>query len=431
MRRVYFVVAVCILPTLLLYFSCGKETAEDKPKENTEEESVDDPIYSTGNVAIATVDKILQVVDPVQAYPVSDTSPEAIEARAFGQLAIATELTTVANTGVSLGRTTSDIASAFGNASGSKAFCDSVNRGMKFFKEASAPDFSLCALKLGAKKEQFAVKDDGLNGNAIDSGVQKIWDFKIKSSEGSQTFRMKFQIDVDEKGGLKSFENFSCTAQGDAKLSQEGYAKQTITDGKVKVHARSFGNKGDGFKMRVEMEGALDSKGKLVGLKKIDYAEKLEDRFVHAKVTQSTDNIEIIGYESTGSVTQYISFIELLDKNTESSPYAVTKLAYGDGASLLKVTQNSTSTNISQGWNGDTLVVNASEPRLAKVTGREADYLAPENDDLDLEFPAAETYDCSGAADYTVDGSMEDFKECIEAFEIDQEGSQMCTDLTY
>lgn len=150
MRRIFLVVAVSILLTVLFYFSCGKKPANDKPKENTEEKPTNTPTYTTGNVAITTVEKILQVVDPVQAYPVSDTSPEAVESRAFGQLAIATELTTAANTGVSLGRTTSDIGSAFDNATGRKAFCNSVNRGMKFFKEASAPDFSLCALKLGA-----------------------------------------------------------------------------------------------------------------------------------------------------------------------------------------------------------------------------------------------------------------------------------------
>ncbi len=96
MRRIFLVVVVSILPTVLFYFSCGKKTANDKPKENTEEKPKDTPTYTTGNVAITTVEKILQVVDPVQAYPVSDTSPEAVESRAFGQLAIATELTTAA-----------------------------------------------------------------------------------------------------------------------------------------------------------------------------------------------------------------------------------------------------------------------------------------------------------------------------------------------
>jgi hypothetical protein len=424
MRRVILVVAVFILPTFLFYFSCGKEAEEDKPKENIDENSADDPTYTTGTVAITTVEKILQVVDPVIAYPATDMSPEAVEARAFGQLAISTELTTAAKNGVSFGKKTSEIKEEFATKKGSKAFCDSVNRSMKFFKEASAPDFSLCALKLGAKKQKIVLTDKATSGNAIDNGVQKIWDFKIEAPQGSQKFRMKFRIDTDDKGALKTFENFSCTAQGDAPLTQEGYSKQSIADGKVKIQARSYGNKNDGFKMRVTMDGAIDSNGKLIGLKKINYAEKLSNRVVRSNVTQSADNIEIIGYDSEGSTTQHISFIELLDKNTDSLPYAITKLAYGDGASLIKVTESYT-----KGWNGDELVVNSSEPRLAKVTGRESEFLPVDNDKLDLDFSAAETYDCSGEANYTVTGSMEDFKECIDAFEIDQDGSTMCNGL--
>jgi hypothetical protein len=436
MRKFLPLLLFSIIPIFFLYFSCDKQSSEEKPQEvkedGGEEGGVDGgTIITSGNVALATVGKIVQVVDPVLAYPATDNSPEAVEARAFGQLAISAELTTAAKIGVSLGKSTSDIKSSFDSAQGSKAFCDSVNNGMKFFKEASAPDFNLCAIKIAAKKSTIVVTDDGARSNAINSGEQRIWDFKVSGAEGAQKFRMKFRIDTDENGGVKFFENFSCGAQGNMPLTQEGYSKQTVVDGKVKVHARSFGNKGDGFKMRVEMEGKLDSNGKLIGLKKIDYAEKLADKTVRSKVTQSANDLEVIGYYSEGRVTQYLNFIELLDKNDDSSPYAVTKIAYGDGAALLAITQHGSTTDVTQGWNGDTLKVNSSEPRLQKVTGRESDLLSPEGDTLDLDFAESEIYDCSGEAEYTMNATMEDFQDCLNAYEIDQEGSQMCTNLIY
>jgi hypothetical protein len=433
MRKFLPLLLFSIIPIFFLYFSCDKQSSEEKPQEVKEDGGEDNgedgaSTITAGNVALSTVGKIVQVVDPVLAYPATDNSAEAIEARTFGQLAISAELTTAAKIGVSLGKSTADIKSAFDSAKGSKAFCDSVNNGMKFFKEASAPDFNLCAIKVAAKKSMTKA---GIGSNAINSGEQRIWDFTVSGAEGSQKFRMKFQIDTDEKGGIKSFENFSCGAQGNMSLTQEGYSKQTVVDGKVKVHARSFGNKGDGFKMRVAMEGKLDSNGKLIGLKKIDYAEKLADKTVRSKVTQSASDLEVIGYYSEGRITQYLNFIELLDKNDDSSPYAVTKIAYGDGAALLAITQNGSTTDVTQGWNGDTLLVNSSEPRLQKVMGRESDLLSPEGDSLDLDFAESEIYDCSGEADYTMNATMEDFQDCLNAYEIDQEGSQMCTNLIY
>ena len=56
---------------------------------------------------------------------------------------------------------------------------------------------------------------------------------------------------------------------------------------------------------------------------------------------------------------------------------------------------------------------------LATDSATTPELLSAKNDNLDLDFSAAETYDCSGESQYTVNASMKDFKVCIEAFEID------------
>lgn len=420
MKRLLPVALLATSAASILYFSCGKTESEDKPKEASDsaEDGADDGISGSGTVELGAVDQIVQVTDPVVAYAADDTSASAEEARVFDYVAIAAGLTTTASTGVSLGKSATDIGAAFASANGSKSFCNAVNNGMKFFKEASSPDFNLCVLKVAAKAGKAS----------LDNGVFKIWDFKVTAPEGSQTYRMKFKLEVDDAGSLTSFENFNCAGQGTGALKQTAYAKQTIADGKVDVHARALGMESDGFKLRVDMQANLGADGKPLGLKTIDYAEHDAEnsRTVHTKVIQSAGNIQAIGYEDVGRVTQTLSFIELLDGNDGTSQYAVTKLAYGDGAAITRVTEDGSTTDSSQGWNGDTLVADAAEPRLAKVEGREAEYLSPTGDTLDLDFAAAETYDCSGDADYTHEAQMEDVSDCMAAFEIDQNGSQMC-----
>lgn len=425
MRKSLIVVGIVSLVVGATYMSCGKGPDKGDDSDTTGKPGATDSATDTttdtatsvaaGAVALETIQKIVQVTDPVVAYAVSDNSEDAVQARAF-DVALKTALT--AEKGVSFGKKTSEIAAAFGT-DGSKAYCDSVNNAMKFFKEASTPDFNLCIFKTVATK-----------GQAVKANQFQVWDFKIAAEEGTMTYRMKFKIEPAEDGTVKDFENFTCDAQGSNPAQQSGYVHQTTAGGVVNVHTRSRGDHGQGeYKIRADMETKVNAAGRPVGIKKIDYAEQgdAEGRKVRAKVRQATGNIEIIGYEtSEAQEVRFVRFVELLDANEATGLYHVTKLGFGSGAALLRQVTGSSTADVTASWSGDTLKAAPSEERKSHVSGRESELIAAASDDRDIEFAAAETYDCQGAADYTFEGKYEDFAGCIGAYEIDQEGGTMC-----
>jgi hypothetical protein len=374
-----------------------------------------------GTLQLEAIDKVIAITDPVVAFAATDTSSSAAAAISFNQLNIGS-LFMNASQGVSLGASTDTIKSRFSQANGSKAFCDTVNNAMKFFKEASQADFNLCILKK-------ATQDLTLR-----EGDFQTWDFKAKVSEGTYTFRMKFALATETDGQLKSFESFTCKAMGSSAMTQSGYSSQTVTNGKLAIHARVDSDEGlVPVKIRTDVTGELNAEGRPVGLKSIDYAELSDDRSVRSKVIQSDSNIQAIGYEkASGRYVHSISFVELLDQNASTGQYAITKLAYGDGAALTRTVETSgAQSDNTSSWNGDTLVLNSAEPRRAKVTGRTSEFLATTDDDLAVDFTSSETYDCAGAADETISLTENDVASCMEAFEIDQNGSTMCNGLSY
>ncbi|MDZ4821703.1 MAG: hypothetical protein SGJ20_22310, partial [Planctomycetota bacterium] len=203
----------------------------------------------------------------------------------------------------------------------------------------------------------------------------------------------------------------------------------------VEVLTRSFS--GSTFKLKAEMTAQLDADRKPVGLKEIDYAEASadDDRVVHGLVTQSSENIRYVGFENVdGKLTQYYSFSELIDANSaDADLYAVTKLAYGDGAAIVKISNSDDEDGTyTEGWSGTSLNEDGSSSRLAKVQDKTSDLMDDEDEDeLDLELEAAQKFDCDTTADISMELEMADFAECLEAYEIDQEGSEMCTDIAY
>lgn len=383
------------------------------------------PAAQAGVVAIEAFDAILPLSAPVGVFPANADSQAAIDARRFDSVAIDVALTASASGGVSLGRKAADIDQAFRAApSGSRAYCETVNSAMKFFKQVSEPDLQLCALKSMAR----GVK-------AIPSGRSVIWDAKVNMGGMAMAYRFKFKVE-SSAGKVTGFESYTCQGE-DGALKQVGYVRQTSTSESVEVLTRiSEPSRGD-FKLRVAMTAPVDLNGKLVGLKELDYAEAMASdsgglRKVHGKVSQSAGNIRYIGYEDVGRLTQYYSFAELLDDNAGPGLYAVTKLAYGSGAALVKVTEAPAAPILHrEGWSGETLGKKAEEPRLGKVKDQESALLASAGDVLDLEFAAAEKYDCTGAAEETVSLTPADMDGCFAAYDIDQAGNGLCSSLTF
>ncbi len=219
--------------------------------------------------------------------------------------------------------------------------------------------------------------------------------------------------------------------EGDSKgsYSQDQYQSQKINDGEIEIKSIAT-SKSSGTDESTTLTATVNSENKFIGLKTIAYKENTEGdspRFVEATVVQSANNIRYVGYEnSSGKINKYYSFAELIDGNDDKSLYATTKLSYGSGAALVY-----NDSLYSKGWNGNTLADDSSSSYLAKTQNRSED-LPSSSTAPKIKYSEAQSYDCSGDSDIdTSDVDSEDLAECAAAYLLDQEGSNMCSALSY
>jgi hypothetical protein len=369
-----------------------------------------------GTLALSTIESLPSVLDPVLALDPNDSSTEAKEAAAFDKLAIDAALTTTAEEGASLGKSVATLNAAFEAATNpSKAMCDTVNSAMKFVFEAGSPDFMSCI-----------IKGSGLSADeTLYAGTEKLYKFSI-TMEG-QTMRYLVKLKVNRSAGVVDRFSFHSCGEDGGDWKQSQWFEQKIAGGKMTIDSKMSGP--EGSLSALALSAQLDSEGKLRGLKTMKYRDTHveQNRYKSAEVTQSPANILYKGYESaSGGGIQVYSFYELLDKNVEGEPYAITKLAIGDGAALVKQGDSL----LTQGWNGDTLSINSDEKRLAKVEGMEGE-LIPALTEGNEPYAGDEAFDCveAGAVEMELDVSM--VQACEARFEIDQEGENFCSGLSY
>lgn len=370
-----------------------------------------------GTLALSTIEGLPSVLDPVLAFDADNKADEAVAAAAFDRLAVETELTTLAETGASLGRKVSDLNAAFEAAeTPSKAMCDTVNATMKFVFEAGSPDKMACVIKVAG------LSDD----ESLYTGVDKVYLFNV-SMEG-KAMRYLMKLNVSRKDGvIDRFAFHSCGENGGWK--QQQWFEQKFAAGKMTIESKMSGP--EGSLSSLSLSAPIDANGKLRGLKTMSYRDTHVEkkRFKTAEITQSPANILYIGTEGpgSGSGNQIYSFFELLDANVDGEPYAITKLAVGDGAALV---QQGGAEAILQGWNGDTFSINSEEGRLAKVEGMSGELLPALTEGV-APYSGAETFDCdtTNAVEVSVDASA--VMSCMSRFEIDQDGESFCSGLGY
>lgn len=390
-------------------------SACEEPEDSDDKNNAGVSDAPTGTLAIGTLEDIPQITDPVAEYAASDVSTEAAEAKAFDSLQISSSLTN-ATRGLKFGDTPSFLQSAFDGATNpSEAYCFSLNTAMLALANVSESDLNLCMLK-GSLSDQY------------DQSTTEYQYAEVSFEDEGESIvsKYKFRIETDSAGRLTSFENFVCESIDGEDIGQIGYQKVTRVDNKLTIWARSFGEE-DGLKLRVRMEANLDENDSLVGLKTIDYAETTEGeglaRKVAGLITQSSNNFEFAFFTSSaGGTNRLITFTELLDANLDGQPYAITNVGFGDGASLI----NRGSGSRTEGWNGDTTELNASEPRLVKVEGREAE-LPIVTDPDNLELASDEVWDCQSTNPTAVELSETTLEQCSERYEVTQDLFNMCS----
>jgi hypothetical protein len=413
----FFKMSSLLMLTAALTFavSCKKKDSDD------DDDGDDDA--ATDQLEVGAIEDVKGITDPVIEFASGDTSTAAVAAANFDSLAIddAAFTATTATTGVSIGSSTADIKAAFGS-SGSKAYCETVNQGMKFFFNVGAVDWSQCVLKKLLKSQK-----------GIYDGKEHILSMSGKVEMDGETMeehnRFKFKFTAkDEK--LTGFEAWVCKGDGKGNYTQDQYQVQTIEDNTLTLSSISVDQDSE-TAISTEMTAPLDSDGNFVGIKQIIYKEAAtgdDGRFVEAEVAHSANHIRYVGYEnSNGSVSEFYSFAEFIDNHSTSDLHGVTKLAYGSGAALVK----NSGTTYNKGWNGDTLAVDAASSYKTKTDGHAAD-LTSSSTAPDIAFSKAQTYDCEGEDTVEVEAMDEDdMMACFEAFYIDQDGSGMCNNLTY
>lgn len=356
-------------------------------------------------------------------YSSDASGTEVEEARAFDSLQINTLLAT-ASTGIPLGTTVSDLKARFeSNSDASSALCRTMNQAFRFMANAVEPDLVNCYMQ-----KAFGNRAEFYNGEF------HIYDFSIVEEEGGEqeTFniRTKVRVELDDEDQIKTFEAFICESEeSDQQMKFIQYLKKTIESENVAIYAKNstvFDNNGDDQQIfiKTEVNSRLNDDGEMVGLKEISHAETSDDNLhiEQSTITQSGQNIRYVGWSGSGDrLRKFSSYTELIDSNVDGEDYAPTKLAYGDGAAIVEISGSTTT----EGWDGDSLSIDANASRLAKVQGKESE-LPSDTTPADLSWSDSEIYDCSGEAEATIELDLETTNSCNERYMLDQETSTLC-----
>ncbi len=376
----------------------GGETEDETPPDNAGSLAINIPLESLPNVT-----------DPVVAYVATTDTPEAEEAASFNSLNIGNlSVSLIANSGVSLGKSASEVGAVFDANGKSKAGCRAINEAYKFFQDAGSTDSMQCMLR----------------GTYGDSDT--LWDGKdhiVNWGFGSQSYKIKLKIN-GSKTGISSLTMHACNSN-----RQTHYFAVAIDDYDVTLTSKrehpggsspSCSGDTSGFSKSV-VTSKVNNEGKLVGLKKIATqsvttcdASGDVARFTRRDITQSDNNFQLVGYSHDAGDINFAAFAELLDTNTDSSAYAITKLAIGDGAAMF----SDISTAV-EGWNGDSGDVDNNSSRIPKV--EDLDQLDIPSSAPDIGFTGDEVWDCGGEAESTTELSQTIMQACSERFDIDQD----------
>ena len=403
----------------VVLFTISSCTAED---EDSADEGATDG-NQAGTLQITTIASMPQITDPVAAYDATTSGEEVTAAADFNELVLSNALT--ATTGVSLGTKASDLKSRFdANQNASSAFCRTMNQSLRFMGGLVEADLVGCYMQKGFGERE-----------AFYDGEYHIYDLVVSEVEDGEReefkIRTKAKIAKDAAGNLNLFEAFLCEEdENSGKFDFIQYVKKTISEQKIAIISKNrsiFDNQGSEQTIMIasELQAALNTKGKMVGLKKIEHSETSDDglKVEHAEVTQSDQNIQYIGWSGSGErLRRFFSFVELIDLNSSDKPYALTQLAYGDGAALFDINGQIEA----QGWNGDTLDVDTNASRLVKVEGQE-ETLPKDTSPKLISFAEAESWDCSGSPEITIELNNADSDDCNERFLIDQNTSTLCS----
>ena len=414
----------------LMGMGCDQNPTEEEEETSTTATPTATTTENSAGTLNISVSKIPQITDPVAAFEASDSSEDSKVAAQFNTLTLdAPSLALNASTGLSIGTTSASLKSAFNAASNpSKMACQAVRWGIEFFSAASFGDTILCFLKAG-----FADSAILFDGGTHIASLTLPEDQNSQPDE-DQNIKMKVKVDGD-KNNLKGFQMWAC--QGGMQMV---YTHTTIdSTGKVitKSKRRTPGEDNDagcsGSTSGIEdihLTSRLNAKGQYVGLKRLTMngqktcgtgSQLARNR--QTVVRQSDKYFEFKEYQEEplhNHTRRSMFFTELIDTNADLTNYAITKLALGDGAGI----EANYNDNSAQGFNGDTLSIDAQATELSRVSSAQLPTTAPSG--TLITFQGEEVWDCQGTVEETASADNAAGKSCNERFSLDMEGFSFC-----
>lgn len=416
------------LASILLVVACGaKDAAKEAESPTTDATpSASSSPLPAGSLAvqIATPDQL-----PLTVGKVYNGEPGGTATASAGTLAIPSAALTASSTGIPLGplpghsvqedNTDGGLQQAYAAKQKSKnswSGCESARVTKGFLQDAAASDQMFCILRF------FASKKNGLyDGNDHITSVAM--------NMGGQQDTYKFKFKIDKSGDYVTGSRFYTCSNG----KQQSYTRATINGTTYSQRSINLGGEIDAppsVEISVTtVSGKLAADGKFVGEKTITVERRNDfsnngagavDGHSKSVVKQSPNAIAFNRYyrnaasfEAGQNGHRLLAKFQLIDSNSESSPYSLAKLAIGDG-SMLYATSDSNSVK-TQSWNGDTWEIATSNDFTSSVATDQSNMLPFPTSVATLALAADETWDCSGASEFDFSPSQQEAEQMMQA----------------
>lgn len=387
MKRRMFISSVIFSFVFLSLYGCGDSTA---------------PTATTSRGSVTSIDQL-----PKATGPVASASADMMSDRSWDPDYL---IEAAASTGLGLQAATN---SSF-VASNSRGMCEVVNVTKEVIDRASAADRTQCYVQntMVSATNAAALTAAGIN---LYDGNYHIFTLNFSNGGNSTNTapKMKMRI-VKSNGTISRFEMYGCMGGTAASPTQSEYILQTITDGAISITSKNVSTSGSNtFSGDTSVTGILDANLKYsskVIVASSKFTSSSNTNKAKATLTQGSNFITLNGFNSgaMGSSTysnRFYSKYQLIDLNTSSASYDLSKLYIGDGT-VKGILSNSFggsswSNTIVDSWYGDTK--NVLSDSTAGMYYSEVNPQTPTAvEDVSISFGTDQTWDCTGASEVTI-----------------------------
>lgn len=345
-------------------------------------------------------------------------------------------LSYLASTGLPLGTTTE---SSFSDNS-SPGACEMFNMTKTTINSAALTDLIMCYVtstfdtaastsSINIYDGEYHIFDLNFTGASLcgDSGSEAC----TGNDEDMGPAKVRIKAQRDSDGSINLFELAACTEDNE----QEEFIGVTIdgstyTSMAIGMHAEDNGDGGPGtFAESISVSGTLNSNKRFTGTKTINMSMSFtpnsssNDFWGVFEFLQGADSAQFSGQMggsfTMGNVTdsfgsRIAGSVQLIDTNSDSGDYKIGLLAMGDGYVTGEFSGTFSGQSYTQeftdAWDGDTTLA------ITPATSSEfyGSYTLPSSSEPSISFGSGQTWDCSGASEYTVSfGSLgADFSQC-------------------